>query len=96
MQPIASEDVATALVDVTLAAPANGTLEVAGPDKRPLGDFVGQYLAANKDPRKVVIDAKAAYFGLMLDDSSLTPGGSARLMPTHFKDWLAHSLAGSK
>ncbi|WP_437758374.1 SDR family oxidoreductase [Sorangium sp. So ce1389] len=96
VQPIASEDVAEALADVTLGAPMNGILEVAGPERRPLAELVREYLSANKDHRDVIIDVEAPYFGVRLDDQSLTPGDSARVMPTRFDDWLALSLAGVK
>ncbi|WP_437850396.1 SDR family oxidoreductase [Sorangium sp. So ce302] len=95
LQPIASEDVAEALADVTLGAPVNGILEVAGPERRPLAEFVGKYLSAKKDRREVIADAEAPYFGLRIDDRSLTPGDGARVMPTRFDDWLALSLAGA-
>lgn len=96
MQPIASEDVAEALADVTLGAPMNGTREVAGPERRPLAELVRRYLSANKAPHEVIVDPKAPYFGVQLDDKSLTPGDGARIMPTRFDDWLAVSLAGVK
>ncbi|WP_437309452.1 SDR family oxidoreductase [Sorangium sp. So ce388] len=96
VQPIASEDVAEALADVTLGAPRNGMLEVAGPERRPLAELVRKYLSANKDHRDVIVDAEAPYFGVRIDDRSLTPGDSARVMPTRFDDWLALSLAGVK
>nr|AYM54148.1 family membership protein [Sorangium cellulosum] len=96
VQPIASEDVAEALADVTLGPPMNGTLEVAGPERRPLAGLVRKYLSANKDHRNVIVDPEAPYFGVRIDDQSLTPGDSARVMPTCFEDWLALSLAGVK
>jgi uncharacterized protein YbjT (DUF2867 family) len=94
VQPIASEDVAQALADVALGAPVNGTLEVAGPERRPLAELVRKYLRANRDPREVIADAEARYFGVRLDDQSLTPGGGARVMPARFDDWLALAPAG--
>ncbi|XYH93704.1 SDR family oxidoreductase [Sorangium sp. So ce1128] len=96
VQPIASEDVAEALADVTLGAPTNGTLEVAGPERRPLAELVRKYLSANKDHRDVIVDAEAPYSGVRIDDQSLTPGDSARVMPTRFDDWLALSLGGAE
>ncbi|WP_437989669.1 SDR family oxidoreductase [Sorangium sp. So ce145] len=95
LQPIAAEDVAEALADVTLGPPVNGIVEVAGPERRPLAEFVGKYLSAKKDRREVIADAEAPYFGLRIDDRSLTPGDGARVMPTRFDDWLAVSLAGA-
>nr|AYM52234.1 family membership protein [Sorangium cellulosum] len=96
VQPIASEEVAEALADVTLGAPRNGILEVAGPERRPLAELVRKYLSANEDHRDVIVDAEAPYFGVRIDDRSLTPGDGARVMPTRFDDWLALSLAGVK
>ncbi|WGS21713.1 MULTISPECIES: SDR family oxidoreductase [unclassified Bradyrhizobium] len=89
IQPVSSEDVAAALADVTLGAPVNGLVELAGPERFSLDDFARKYLVATKDPRKVVADIHARYFGAELDDRSLTPGGDARLGSMRFEDWLA-------
>jgi uncharacterized protein YbjT (DUF2867 family) len=90
LQPVVSDDVADALLDVTLAPPVNGMIELAGPEKIPLDQLVGRFLAANNDPRQVITDANARYFGALLDDKSLTPGSSnPRIAPTRFLDWLA-------
>jgi uncharacterized protein YbjT (DUF2867 family) len=91
MQPIVSEDVAEALADVAVAAPINGIAEVAGPEQRPMSDLVQQALTAAKDERQIVVDPGAPYFGVVLNDQSLTPGAGARIMPTRFGDWLAQS-----
>jgi uncharacterized protein YbjT (DUF2867 family) len=88
-QPVASDDVATALADVTLGAPVNGVVELAGPERLSLDEFARRYLAATKDPRKVAADIHARYFGAELDDQSLTPGKNARLGEVRFEDWLA-------
>lgn len=90
-QPIASEDVVAALHEITLAAPLNGTLEIAGPEPITLADAVSQHLAASGDTRRVIGDAKAGYFGACIDDRSLTPGSAARLGTTRLADWLARS-----
>lgn len=87
-QPVASDDVAAALADVTLADPINGMFEVAGPDQLSLDELGRKYLAAIRDPRKVVADIHARYFGAELDDRSLTPGDRARLGAIRFQDWL--------
>ncbi len=92
-QPIASDDVVAALADVTLAPPVNGTVEVAGPEAIPLDEVVRRYLRATQDTRKVVPDVHARYFGSVLDDQSLTPGGSARLGAIRFEDWLGQQAA---
>ncbi|TFW38590.1 SDR family oxidoreductase [Pseudomonas putida] len=91
IQPMASVDVAAALVDVALAAPVNGTLEVAGPEALPLDELVRRFLRLTGDARKVVPDVHARYFGAELDDQSLTPGSAVRLGRTRFEDWLARS-----
>ncbi|UBM27073.1 SDR family oxidoreductase [Pseudomonas sp. p1(2021b)] len=91
IQPLASVDVASALLDVVLAAPANGTLEVAGPEALPLDELVRRFLRLTGDARKVIPDVHARYFGSELDDQSLTPGADARLGRTRFEDWLARS-----
>lgn len=90
-QPIASDDVADAVADVTLGAPVNGTIEIAGPDRAPIDEFVGSFLNATHDPRKVVADAHAGYFGIAVNDRSLTPGDNPRLGRIRFEDWLSHS-----
>jgi uncharacterized protein YbjT (DUF2867 family) len=87
-QPVASDDVATALADVTVGAPVNGIVELAGPEKFALDEFGRRYLTATKDRRKVVADIHARYFGAELDDRSLTPGSNPRLGSVRFADWL--------
>lgn len=87
-QPVASDDVATVLADVTVAAPVNGIVELAGPEKFSLDEFARKYLIATKDRRKVVADIHARYFGAELDDRSLTPGENPRLGSVRFEDWL--------
>lgn len=95
MQPIASYEVAEALADVALAAPLNGIAEVAGPERKPMNELVQQALTAAKDPRQIVVDTGAPYFGVVIDDRSLTPGTGARIMPTRFGDWLSRQPAKS-
>ncbi len=91
MQPIFSDDVAAALADIALGAPVNGMVEVAGPEQIRLDELVRRYLTASKDARKVVTDAHARYYGLEVNDRSLTPGENPRIGQTHFDDWLARS-----
>ena len=88
-QPVASDDVAAVLADVTLGPPLNGIVELAGPERFSLDEFARRYLIATKDPRKVVADIHARYFGAELDDRSLTPGNDPRLGAVRFEDWLA-------
>ena len=91
LQPIAAEDVADATADATLGAPVNGTIEIAGPERIPLDELARRYLRATKDPRKVVADAHARYFGAELNDQSLTPGENPRLGSIRFEDWLGRT-----
>jgi uncharacterized protein YbjT (DUF2867 family) len=92
LQPIASDDVVALLAEVTVAAPANGTIEIAGPERLGLEALVRRFLSAIKDTRQVVADAHARYFGAELNDASLTPGEKARLGRTRFDDWLSRSI----
>jgi uncharacterized protein YbjT (DUF2867 family) len=90
-QPIASDDVADAMADAALGAPVNGTIEIAGPERVPMAELVGRFLTATKDPRKVVTDPRALYYGIALNDQSLVPAGAdARLGAIRFEDWLSH------
>lgn len=91
IQTIASDDVVAALADIALAAPVNGTVEVAGPEAVPLDELVKRLFAVTGDARKVVPDVHARYFGGELDDQSLTPGPDARLGKISFEDWLNQS-----
>lgn len=88
MQPLASDDVAAALADVAVGAPANGIIEVAGPESLPIAEFVRRFLAASGDTRAVVADPQARYFGAALDERGLNPGDDPRVGPTRFNDWL--------
>ena len=91
MQPIASDDVAAAVADAALAEPLNGMFELAGPELIRQDDLVRHFLDATGDARTVITDPKALYFGIAVDDRSLTPGDNPRLGPTRFADWLAQS-----
>jgi uncharacterized protein YbjT (DUF2867 family) len=93
IQPMASDDVAAVLTDVTLEAPVNGTVEVAGPEAMPLDELVRRFLRITQDARKVIPDVHARYFGAVLDDQSLTPGQHPRLGSIRFEDWLVQSMA---
>ena len=67
----------------------NGLVEIAGPERAPLGEMAARFLKAAKDPRTVVTDPTATYFGVVLEETSLVPGGAARLAPTTFESFLA-------
>jgi uncharacterized protein YbjT (DUF2867 family) len=89
-QPIAADDVAAIVADVALAAPRNGIVEIAGPERAPFSEFVARYLEAVGDPRKVVSDPKARYFGGLVEEHTLVPLGEARLGGIGLDEWLRH------
>jgi len=93
VQPIASDDVAAAMADLTLGAPINGTVEIAGPERVRLAELVRRYLTAIGDSRKVVADPQARYFGAELKDDTLVPVGEARLGGIRFEEWFSKSQA---
>jgi len=88
IQPEAADDVAAALADVALSTPVNGIVELAGPESFRLDEVVARVLSAKNDPRRVIPDVHARYFGVELDDGSLAPGDNARIAPTRLGDWL--------
>ena len=92
-QPIAADDVATVVAEVTLAAPRNGILEIAGPERAPFNEIVARYLKAVGDPREVVSDPEARYFGGRVEERSLVPLGEARLGHIGLDEWLRRSKA---
>jgi len=91
MQPIAADDVAAALADISVGRPLNGTIEVAGPEAIRMDELARRFLSAKRDPRQVSTDVHARYYGAQVDDRSLTPGKDPRIAPTRFEDWLSHS-----
>jgi uncharacterized protein YbjT (DUF2867 family) len=92
-QPIAADDVAAIVADVALAAPRNGIVEIAGPERAPFNEIVARYLKAVDDPREVVRDPEARYFGGRVEERSLVPLGEARLGRIGLDEWLGHSRA---
>jgi uncharacterized protein YbjT (DUF2867 family) len=90
---MAADDVASALADIALEPPVNGIIEIAGPERAGIDELVGRFLAATKDPRQVVTDADAPYYGVAVNDRSLTPGADPRIGPTFFEDWLQRYLS---
>src|SRR6516225_6557383 len=96
MQPIAADDVAAAMADVALAKPLGGTFDLAGPESIRQDDLVRQFLKATGDARTVITDPKALYYGITVNDQSLTPGEHPRLGPTRFQDWLSQQKPGGK
>ena len=87
-QPMAADDVATALSGIATGAPVNGTVEIGGPEQFRLDEFIRRDLAARKDPREVISDARARYFGIAVSERTLVPNDDARLGQTRFDDWL--------
>lgn len=89
-QPMAAKDVAEAVARAALDAPANGIVEVGGPEKFYMDELAARVLAFDRDPRRVVADPDALYFGARLTDDSLVPSSNARLGETQFDWWLAN------
>jgi uncharacterized protein YbjT (DUF2867 family) len=94
-QPIAAEDVAPAVADVALTPPRNGIVEIAGPERAPFDEIVARYLKAVGDPREVVRDPEARYWGGRVEERSLVPLGEARLGRIGLDEWLRRSKAGA-
>jgi uncharacterized protein YbjT (DUF2867 family)/nitrite reductase/ring-hydroxylating ferredoxin subunit len=90
-QPIAADDVASALCKVATSSPLNGQIEIAGPEVFRFEELILQRLSALDDPREVVADADARYFGTELSERSIVPGDTAQLGETRFEDWLSDS-----
>src|SRR6201993_1459813 len=94
-QPIAADDVAANVADVALAAPRNGIVEIAGPERAPLDEIVARYLKAVGDPREVVRDPEARHFGARIEERTLVPLGEARLGRLTLHEWLRHTRAAA-
>jgi len=92
-QPIAAADVATAVTRAATGDPTNGIINIAGPEKLGMDDFIRTDLAAHGDPRQVETDPTARYYGAVLDDHSIVPldDEDATIYPTRFSDWLARN-----
>jgi uncharacterized protein YbjT (DUF2867 family) len=88
IQPMAADDVASAVGRIAVGSPVNGTVEIGGPEKFRLDELVRQGLAAWKDPREVVADPHARYYGVELSERTLVPADDARLGETRFETWL--------
>jgi uncharacterized protein YbjT (DUF2867 family) len=93
IQPIAADDVADAVAGVSLGSPVNGITEVAGPEAFRLDELIRRVLHDEHDPREVIADPHARYFGAELQERSLVPDGDAILGKTRFDDWLSRSTA---
>jgi uncharacterized protein YbjT (DUF2867 family) len=92
-QPMAADDVASAIARIAVGPPVNGIVEIAGPEQFRLDDLVRRRLAALKDPREVIADPKALYSGAKVSEKTLVPGNNARLGQTSFETWLTQSAA---
>jgi uncharacterized protein YbjT (DUF2867 family) len=92
-QPIAAEDVASALVRIAVGPPVNGVVEIGGPEQFRMDELVRKRLAALKDPREVIADPEARYSGAKISLRTLVPDKTARLGETRFETWLTQSAA---
>lgn len=91
-QPIASDEVVSALADIVLGPASNGIVEVAGPVSMPMSEFIRFYLNATEDSRQLVADQHARYFGAELNNDSLIPGKNPRLGKIRYEQWLSAQL----
>jgi uncharacterized protein YbjT (DUF2867 family) len=94
-QPIAADDVAAIVAEVALAAPRSGIVEIAGPERAPFNEIVARYLQAVGDPREVVRDPEARYYGGRVEERSLVPLGEARLGRIGLDEWLRRAPASA-
>lgn len=92
-QPVAADDVAGAVARVAVGSPLNGTVELGGPEQLRFDEFIRRDLSARKDPREVIADPHARYFGTELGEYSLVPGSDALLGEIRFEDWLNQSAS---
>jgi len=94
-QPMAADDVASAVARVAVGPPVNGIVEIGGPEQFRLDELVRRRLDSLKDPREVIADPKARYSGAKVSERTLVPGKNARLGETRFETWLAQQPAGT-
>ena len=95
IQPMAAEDVATAVTRVAIGAPLNGIVEVGGPEQFRLDEIVRRYLAARDDRRSVIADPHARYYGAELGERTLVPDNNATIGETRFEDWLSQQFVSA-
>ncbi len=93
IQPMAADDVAGAVARVAVGSPIRGTIEVGGPEQFRLDELIRRDLAARKDPREVITDPHARYYGIAVSETALLPGADARIGKTRFEDWLGKSAS---
>jgi uncharacterized protein YbjT (DUF2867 family) len=94
-QPIAADDVAANVAEAALAEPRNGVVEIAGPERAPFNEIIARYLKAIGDPREVVSDPEAQYWGARVEERSLVPLGDAHLGHIDLDQWLRRSQAAA-
>ena len=92
-QPLAADDVASAVVKVAIGSPMNGIIEIGGPEQFRFDELIRQCLSARKDPREVIADPHARYFGTELSERSIVPDDGAQLGKMRFEDWLTRSAS---
>jgi uncharacterized protein YbjT (DUF2867 family) len=92
-QPMAADDVASGVGRVAVGAPVNGIVEIGGPEKSYLDEFIRRGLAARKDPREVVADPQGSYYGIKVQEGTLIPGDDAKLGKIRLEEWLAQTAA---
>ena len=95
IQPMAAEDVAKAAASVAVGGPVNGIIEVAGPERLHFDEFIRRGLGACNDPREVVVDSNARYYGARLNELTLVPAGEPKLGEIRFEDWLRPSMSSA-
>jgi uncharacterized protein YbjT (DUF2867 family) len=95
-QPMAADDVASAVGKVAMGSPLNGIIEIGGPEQFSFDELIRQGLSARNDPREVIADPHARYFGTELSDRSLVPDDGAQLGEMRFEDWLSAAKATSR
>jgi uncharacterized protein YbjT (DUF2867 family) len=96
IQPMSADDVASEVGQIATALPTNGIVEVGGPEKFRLDELVRRFLAARKDPREVVADPHARYYGIDVSERTLVPSDDARLAETRFETWLSQPIPSTK
>jgi len=96
IQPMAADDVAAAVAKIASGSPLNATIEIAGPEQFHLDELIRKGLMARSDPREVVADPHARYFGAELSERTLVPGDGALLSETRFGDWISRQFAAGR
>ena len=93
IQPMAGDDVASAVAKIATNPPLNGTIEIGGPEQFRLDEIARRFLAAHPDPREVISDPHGRYYGIEVSERALVPDNNARLGETRFETWLTQSAS---